>query len=174
MTEPGMRTKADLLAETERAWIALNALLGSLTGEQMTTLKDHAGWSVKDHIIHMVYWERTVLYFLQGKPRHEGLGVDEALFMSGDFDKMNAVVQQQHKDEPLADVLAQFRSTHHEMLTLLESLSDADLQKPFRRWRPGEAGEGEGPKLIDLLDGNMGGHFAEHLEWLQTLVGKTV
>ena len=163
-------TKAEFLAETERSWKQLNALLDRLTEAEMTGLQDAAGWTVKDHIMHMVAWERTVIFHMQGKQRHDALGISETLFRSADFDGMNAVVQQNNKDVLLPDALEQLRSTHRQMIELIEPLSDSDLLKPFRRWRPGESGDGEGPALMGLIDGNAGGHFAEHLEWIEALV----
>jgi hypothetical protein len=171
MSEEKVPTKAEFLAETERHWQELNALLDQLSEAQMTTLKDHAGWTVKDHIIHIVCWERSVVYQMQEKPRWEGLGVDEVLFKSADFDKMNAEIQQINKDVSLPDAKQQLGSTHGQMLDLITPLSDADLQKPFRRWRPEEEGDGDGPMLMGLIDNNAGAHFAEHIPWIKTLVG---
>jgi hypothetical protein len=171
MSEHKAPTKVEFLVETERSWQELNALLASLTAAQMTTLKDGAGWTVKDHLMHIVCWERSVIFHMQGKQRYKGLGVDRALFASDDFDGVNAVIQEKNKDIALADALEQMRSTHRQMLDLIAPLSDADLQKPFRRWRAGESGEGTGPSLMSLIENNAGGHFAEHLPWIKTLVG---
>ena len=172
MTERRATTKADLLAEIEHTWASLNAALDRLTEAQMTALKDAQGWSVKDHLIHLAVWERSVVFFLQGKPRHAGLGVDEALFLKGSDDDVNAVVFQQSKDRPLAEALAQFRDVHQQLLKLLAPLTEADLQKPYRHYLPDEPGEGDGPPAINVIYGNSAQHFAEHLAWIEALVGQ--
>ncbi len=172
MTERRVTTKAELLADTERAWSALNAALDRLTEAQLTTLKDPQGWTVNDHVIHMTVWERSVVFFLQGKPRHAGLGVDEAVYLKGTDDEINAVVYQQRKDLPLADALAQFRDVHEQLLKLLQPLTDADLQKPYRHYLPDEPGDGDGPPAINVIYGNSASHFAEHQGWIEALVGK--
>src|SRR5690349_16449116 len=107
MAERKMTTKAELLSDIERAWTALDAALKRLTESQMTTLKDEQGWTIKDHIIHLAAWERSVVYFLQGKPRHEGLGVDQAIYQKGDDDAINAVIQKQRSNTPLSEALAE-------------------------------------------------------------------
>ena len=104
MPKPAVTAKAKLLADIERTWAALNAQLGRLSAEQMTVLKDHAGWTVKDHIVHIALWERSVVFYLQGKPRWAALGVDEDLFKSHDYDDANAAMQRQNRDLPLASV----------------------------------------------------------------------
>jgi hypothetical protein len=41
--------------------------------------KDGQGLTVKDHLIHLIFWERSVVFFLQGLPRHTGPGVEKTL-----------------------------------------------------------------------------------------------
>ncbi len=172
MTERRATTQAELLADIEHTWAALNAALDHLTEAQMTALKDAQGWSVKDHLIHLTTWERSVVFFLQGKPRHAGLGVEEAFYLKGSDDDINAVIFQQCKDLPLLEALAQFRDVHQQLLTLLSSLTEADLQKPYRHYLPDEPGDGDGPPAINVVYGNSANHFAEHLVWIEALVGK--
>ena len=172
MSQRQVTTKAELLADIERAWVALNATLARLTEAQMTTFTDPQGWTVKDHVIHMTAWERSVVFFLQGKPRHAGLDVDEALYLKGSDDEINAAIFQQRKDLPLREAFAQFRDVHRQMLNLLQPLTDADLHKPYRQYLPDEPGEGEGPLAINVIGSNSAEHFTEHLAWMEALVGR--
>ena len=164
-------TKEALMADIERSWDALHSLFSRLTEGQMTTIRDAQGWSVKDHIIHLAAWERSVVFFLQGKSRHEGLGVDESVYLKGGFDEINDVIYRQRKVLPLAKAMAQFDEVHQQLLTRLETLTDADLQEPYRRNLSDETGEGEGPTIYDLIDGNSAGHYEEHQGWIEQLLG---
>ena len=92
MTKRPVNTKAELLATIESTWASLDAALDRLTDRQKTRLKDAQGWTVKDHLIHLPAWERSVVFFLQGQPRHAGLGVDEALYENGSADDVNAAI----------------------------------------------------------------------------------
>lgn len=171
MAERRVTTKAEMLADIEHAWTALNTALDRLTEAQMTTLKDAQGWTVKDHIIHLTSWERSVVFFLQGQPRHAGLGVDEALYLKGTDDDINAVIYQQRKGLPLAEALGQFRDVHRQLLKLLEPLTDAGLRQPYRHYLPDEPGDGDGPPAIEVIYGNSADHFTEHRAWIEALVG---
>jgi hypothetical protein len=164
-----VNTKAELLATLESAWTSLNAALDRLTDGQKTAIKDAQGWTVKDHIIHLAAWERSVVFFLQGRPRHAGLGVDEAVYMNGSTDDVNAAVFQQRKEMPLAEAVGQFRSVHQKLNQLLEPLTDADLHKPYRAYLPAELGDDR--MALEVIYSNTTAHFEEHLEWIQTLVG---
>src|SRR5512145_989206 len=99
-----MPNKAQLLAEIQKTWDELNAELERLTEEQMTAKHDAQGWTVKDHLVHLARWERSVVYLLLGKPRHAGLGIDEALYLKHSYDEINAAIfhQAQHGTLPEA------------------------------------------------------------------------
>jgi uncharacterized protein (TIGR03083 family) len=170
MTEQQPIAKADLLADIERDWTKLNMALDQLTETQLTTPTDAQGWTAKDHVIHIMAWERSMVTMLQGKPRHEGLGVAEDLYLTKGFDAINAVIQAQHQALPLAEALAQLRQTHQQLLDLLEPLSDQDLQQPYRHYLPDEPGEGDGPPAINVVYANSTEHFREHLDWIEELV----
>ncbi len=171
MAERRATTKAELMDDIDSSWHKLNEALGRLTEEQMTDIRDAQGWTVKDHVIHMTAWERSVVFFLQGKPRHEGIGVGEALYSRGDDDEINDAVYQERKDMPLDEAMSQFRQVHGQLVDLVQSLSDADLQKPYRHYLPKEAGQEGGRTAINTLYGNTSGHFKEHLGWIEELVG---
>ena len=173
MSEQHVTTKAELLVEIEHAWTTLNAALDRLTEAQMSVPQDAQGWTVKDHLIHLTFWERSVIFFLQGQPRHQGLGVEEALYLKGNDDEINATIYQQHKDLSVSETLAQFRSTHQQLLKVLQPLTDPDLQKPYRHYLPEEPGEGDGPPALNVIYGNSAHHFAEHLPWITALVEGT-
>ncbi len=169
MTEQFVTTKAELLAEIERTWPVLNATLERLAPPQLAA-KDAQGWTVKDHVVHMAAWERSVVFLLQGKPRHEGLGVNEALYEQNDVDAINAAIQQQHAELSFADALEQLRSVHGQMMSRLHTLTDVDLQRSYRHYLPDEPGEGDGPPVINVIYGNTADHFREHQTWIDVLV----
>src|SRR5260221_3234727 len=133
MSEQRINTKAELLAAIDRSWQSINSFLDRLTEQQLTQVKDKQGWNVKDHVVHMTAWERSALFFLQGKPRHEGLGVDEAAYRIGKDAIINAAIQKQ------------FRDNHQRLLKALQPLSDADLQKRHRDYLPPEPVDVDGP-----------------------------
>jgi hypothetical protein len=169
MANPSNSTKAQLLSEINKAWGALNSYLARITELQMTTIHDGHGWTVKDHLTHLAAWEDSVVFFLQGKPRYEALGVQETLFASGSFDEMNAVIQQLRKSLSLAEATAQLRSTHAYLISLLQAMTDADLNRPLRHYLPSSPA-GDRRHAIELIRDNTVDHFSEHLAWMETLV----
>ncbi|WP_029215052.1 ClbS/DfsB family four-helix bundle protein [Kallotenue papyrolyticum] len=174
MAQQRITTKAELLAAIEQAWLALHATLDQLTDAELTTIKDAHGWTIKDHIIHMTAWERSVVCFLQGTPRHVGLGVSESVYIRGNEDDINALIYQQQKDRPISEALEQLRAVHDQLMTLIQPLTDGDLQKRYRDYLPDEPGEGDGPPAINVIYGNTAHHFTEHRRWIERLIGRRI
>lgn len=170
MTDPPITTKTELLEAINYHWQAINQAIDALSEAQMSTIHDAQGWTVKDHIAHMAAWERSALFFLQGKPRHAGLGVEEALYLAEDEDRINAAIYQRQQATPLIEVLADFREVHRQLLAALEPITDSELMLPYRHFLPNEPGEGDGPPAINVVYGNSASHYQEHLAWMRALV----
>ena len=164
--------KAELLGEIESAWTKLNEALDRLTEEQMTEIRDAEGWAVKDHLVHIAAWERSVVVFLQGRPRHEGLGVDKQLYEEGGDDKINAAVQERRKDATLSEALAELREVHRQLLSLVEPMSDDDLYKANSDFQPDAQGERDERPVMGMIYSNTANHFREHQEWIESLVSQ--
>ncbi|MDQ3930784.1 MAG: ClbS/DfsB family four-helix bundle protein, partial [Chloroflexota bacterium] len=157
-------TKADLINAIDESWAKLNEALDRLTPEQMTEIRDPEGWAVKDHLVHIAAWERSVVVFLQGRPRHEGLGVDEQIYDRGDDDEINAAIQEQRRDVSLSDALSELREVHAQMLRLLEPMTDDDMYKPNSDFQPHSTGERDERPIAGMIYSNTANHFAEHQE----------
>lgn len=165
-------TKADLLNAIDGAWTNLNAALDRLTEEQMTETRDAEGWAVKDHLVHIAAWERSVVVFLQGRPRHEGLEVDEQVYARGDDDEINAAIQEKRKDVSLSEALDDMRSVHGQLLSLLEPMTDDDLYKANSDFQPNATGERDERPVAGMIYSNTANHFNEHQEWIESLVSQ--
>jgi hypothetical protein len=169
MAESDTRTKSALVEETEAAWRNLHSYLEGLSESQLTSLFDDQGWTVKDHLTHLAAWEASVIAFLQGRPRSEGLGVDEALYSRGSFDEINAAIREQHTGLSHEEAIARMRATHSRLLTQLDSLKDDDLVQPLRHFLAASPPDDE-RSAIDLIRGNTSEHYTQHLGWIRSLV----
>ncbi len=162
-------TKEELLSEIAQTWDALNERLESLSEQQLTHLKDGQGWSIKDHLTHLTAWERGSVFFLQGRPRYEGLGVDRSLYLTDFEEEVNAAIQQAHQDQTLSAALEESRETHQQLLRLLDGMSEADLRKPYRHYLPDEPGGETNRLAIDVVYNNSANHYREHLPWIEAI-----
>ncbi|MEP6775597.1 MAG: ClbS/DfsB family four-helix bundle protein [Chloroflexota bacterium] len=171
MTSPMKHTKEELIREISTSWSELNTLLDNLSDEQIAHTPDAEGWTVLDHVNHIAAWERSVVYYLQGKPRYEGLGVDKALFVQGNDDSINAAIQKQTAAFTRASALESLRETHKQLLTIGEGMSDADLNQTREQFSASPEEKGDTRILLGLIYTNTAQHYREHLGWIKTLVG---
>lgn len=172
MTPSMPTTLNELLTAIDWGWAEWNAALNVLTEDQWRSLRDENGWTVGDHVGHIARWERGAAYFLRGLPRHEGLGVEEALYLQGDDDAINAAIQLQTRSIERDELRTLAQADHDDLRLALSQLDDATLAQPYRHFLPDEPGEGDGPQAMEVVFGNTAGHYAEHLSWLRELVDR--
>lgn len=161
-------TKAEFLAAEAAAWQALQAFIATLSPEQMTLPTDAAGWTVKDHLMHLAVWQAGVTAMLHFQPRYETMGLARALAESGDFDAMNAVIHTLHRTKSLEEVLKTLQSVHAHFLETVSALTDADLAQPYSYYQPHD--DRSGPVLGWLIADSFE-HYAEHIPWMQAIAG---
>jgi hypothetical protein len=169
MTDTTPFSKTELLTRIERGWNEFNIYLNTLTEAQLTTPTDAAGWTAKDHITHLAVWEDGIHGLLGKQPRWENMGIDEALWLRGDYDEMNAVIQQRHKDISAADARKMLHDSHQRLVGKVQSMTEEALTLPYKHYQPNS--DLESPVWHRIV-GNTFGHFEEHQPWIAAIVGE--
>lgn len=158
------QSKADL---TQRMRAGSEALEAVIAGASQAALvaPGPEGWSVKDHVAHLAAWRRKTLAALAGRPEHEALGVDQALYESGDEEGINAALQRQAQGISLAEALADYRKVTAELLRFVEDLPEERLLGPYRPKDPQST-----LRIIDAIPGNSYEHDLEHRPWIEAVL----
>lgn len=169
MTDETPFSKTELLTRIKQGWDEFNTYINSLTEQQLTIPTDAAGWTAKDHIIHLAVWEGGVLALLRGENRRGYMGVDEESWNSRDFDRMNEVIRQHHQDKTLPEVLNTFRDVHRQMMEKLDSMAEADFTRPYRHYDPASPRE---EPVVNWIVGDTYEHYAQHQPWIAAIAGK--
>jgi hypothetical protein len=164
--ETGMRLRDDLLSRIADARSELEQEIGRLSEAQLTATGPD-GWSVKDHLAHLASRQQKVIAAGKGQSPHEGLQVDYATYVSASIDEVNDLLYARHRDRPLPEVMAFWRTTHDELVGLIRGMTDVDLERPYDPNDPEEY-----RRLIDAIAGNSYEHAAEHLGWIRELLAR--
>ena len=161
--------KQELLREIEAGWQRLQAFINSYTEEQLTTPTDAAGWTAKDHLIHLAVWQGGMLAVMDKQSRREYMQIsrEDWATLAETYDVVNGAIQQRHKDMPLDAVCGELAARHREFLARIESMPAEDLQLPYSHYQ--SASKSTTP-LIDYLRGNSFGHYDEHIPWMRALM----
>lgn len=169
MAQEKLPDKAELLERMEQGWQDFTTFLGGLTTEQMTVPTDAAGWTVKDHIMHLAVWADGIYALLEGESRYERMGLDAETWYSPGYDRMNAVIQKRYRDLPLDDVLSNFNQVHQRLVAKIRTMTDEELTRPYSAYDP-DAGFKE--PVLAYISGNTYDHYEEHRPWIEAIAAK--
>jgi uncharacterized damage-inducible protein DinB len=116
--------KESILQRIIAARRQLEAVIAPLSPAQMTT--DGAGWdwSVRDHLAHIAWWQQITLAALRGEEcplKREGETWQQTM------DRVNAEIHAASQHQPIADVLATFRSSYEDMVRFVTEIDPAAL-----------------------------------------------
>jgi hypothetical protein len=143
----------------------LEQTIGQLSEERLTTPID-GSWSAKDLLAHITAWEQVTIHFhVGGRSFEEVTQLTSVPYATTSVDQINEAFYQRDRGIPLAQVLQSFRSTHQELLAMLDHMSEADLFKPYT-----PAGRNTG-QLIEWVIGDSYEHYDEHRATMQRLLG---
>lgn len=123
--------RLDLMARlaAERAFL-LNSLLG-FSEEQLATLEPMAGWTVKDLLAHIAFWDG----FHTNRMQMVADGRTQEIMEIGDnsdMDAFNAKLLTENKDIPLEQTVAMLQKERGGFLQMLKRLTDLELQNKIR------------------------------------------
>jgi hypothetical protein len=162
----GNRTchRTDLVVRIQRSWDELHESIAGIDAAGMVE-PGTDGWSVKDHLAHLVAWEGALLALLDGQDPLAAMGVTP-----GDTDVQNEQIRERYAARPLAEVRELAQQTHSQLLERLASMSDADLLRPYSSFRPDADHPDQDNPITGWIDGNTWEHFDEHSDWIAATV----
>jgi hypothetical protein len=146
-------TKDDFLHSIRSERRAWQASWERLDEDQLLQPGRLGAWSIKDMIAHVTWHEREMCALVR-----------ERDFLAGSdlwnlpLDERNAAIYALNKDRPLREVLKEVREVIAELLDLLETLSEEDLQEASHfngmpaEWKP-----------WSVIAGNTYEHYEEHI-----------
>src|SRR5258707_2106076 len=169
MTEKEPKTVAELLKNIEAAWTTFSGYIDTLTSAQLTQPTDAAGWTAKDHLIHIATWEDTLNALLDKTPQWERINIDKALWYSHDVDAQNAVIQKRYQQMPLDEVRQKHREIHQQLMSKIRTLSEGDLRRPISEYQPGSS---DSRPILRSLIADTYEAYEEHTPWIEAIVAK--
>lgn len=136
----------------------LERTLAAVPPERLAETGVCGEWSVKDIIAHITAWERRLLGWLAQAKRREAPTFPEPGYTGADVDELNDRDYRDDRERPAADILADFRAIHAEVMTCVESFPEEELFELHRLkdiWR-------EPP--LNFIIYNTYDHYHEHAQ----------
>ena len=165
--------KAELLAYTDERWRAFAACTDALSEAEWMGPTDAAGWSVKDHVAHVVVWVRTEIALLRhGTPMQQSLGISDAVWDAGwnggHFDPINEEIRQQTIHDSPTAVREERDRVFRRLIEVVSRFSDDDLARPANDFGLNE----QGKSLLTVLTEYHGDHLEEHRGYIETIAAR--
>ena len=123
------KTKAQLLAATDKHRDALQVFLTTLSREQLLWPGAY-GWSAKDHIAHLSDWERLLFGWHDAGARGENPALPAEGYTWADMDALNQKMYESHRNDQLEQVLADWSGDLSPAHRARRGVSEADLFTP--------------------------------------------
>ena len=163
-------TVENMTRHINTGWDELQTFIASLTPAQMTQPADAAGWTVKDHLIHLALWQDGISALLVGESRAAGMEISQTLWDSeADTDTINAEMQLTHKDIHLDEVLIRLQKSREKLLAALGKMKDEDLMLPYQHFDKNRVRD---YPIFAYIVGNSFEHYREHIPWMQAIVSE--
>lgn len=121
------RTLVDSMVATRKDWDELMAEVGEA---RMTIPAIYNGWSVKDVIGHLTYYENWMLGWLEAAVRGRVTVASHQDLMA--VDDRNALVWKANSDRSLAEIIKESQSVSDRLLAMVRALPEQDLFDPYR------------------------------------------
>lgn len=156
-------TREQAAATLNDGYAAVETRLAGRSDEELLRPGPDGGWSAKDLLGHLAFWEELALLAIAEIREDRPLTVGP-IFADGGVDAANARNQEESAGMPLTDVRERFTSTH-------ALLTEAIKSMPLEEWRHKTTGaDGRIRPLYELLGSILGapkrpfGHAFAHLD----------
>lgn len=172
MTDEAPITVENLLARLQHGWDDFQIFLAQYSEQDLTEPRDAQGWSAKDHLAHLAVWARGVAHLLRRESRHGSMGISQEQWDRREINSLNAVLYDQFKDLPLAEVRAMLARDYNDLMDSVRTLTDADLLKPYDAYLAVSVDPNDARPIYAWVVGDGHEHLAEHKPWIAALIGK--
>src|SRR5262245_649603 len=147
--------KSELLDKVTAGRAKLDAILSQLTEEQMVQPGLENGWSVKDLIGHLGWWENRATFLYRNLTSGEPIKS-----LDGQIDEINAQTYAENKARSLAEVRRYEREAYTGLLAVVGKATEDDLFDPKRfAWTQGQ-------HFANWIDLNTVVHYDQHMDTL--------
>lgn len=154
--------RAELLTNIDTGRAELEAALASIDRAHLTEPLLPNGWTVKDVIGHIGFWERRIANLFDMLLRGEE-PVDTVT--NETVDALNGRVFQENQLVPLGIIELNEREAYQALRRVAETAADPDLFDPHRfDWT-------QGTPFYQFIVENTYGHYADHLADLRAVAG---
>lgn len=153
-------TKMELLRQMRAERSRWDALMRQIPHDRMLEPAINRGWSIKDTIGHIAFYEGWLLNWLEAAAHGSVKVATHQDLLTAD--QRNALVWQDNKDRNLEELLDESKQVSERLYLLVKTLSEADLCDPHRFSRYILPFWGDTRPLWKCIAEDSSEHYREH------------
>ncbi len=132
---PRPKSKDELLVQSREEYDKLVAHLDTLTREQIAEPGTVGEWSAKDVVAHLTAWSTLFMGWYRVGEEGGTPAIPAEGYTFKQTPALNRRIFEEHRDQPLDEVLDEFHAAHRSAMRLIESLGNEELFTPrVRKW----------------------------------------
>ena len=144
-------------------------LIATIDAAALTAPGPDGGWAIKDHLVHIGAWEHWLLALFERRDRLDAMGAAGA---DKTVDEVNAAVYEKHRDDTLDQARAYFDDAHDQLMTVLDTQSTEDFERPYNVYFEPSEGEPSTQPVLVAVAANTYEHYDEHIGWIKEMRAK--
>jgi len=121
------KNKAELLEYTYSQRNKLEKKVASLSPAELIFPGSMGEWSVKDILQHLVDWEQRWIGWYEAGKKGETVYTPEPGYNWRQMGLLNEKYRLKYKDRPLDEVLEDFHASYRQIMSVIESVSEAEM-----------------------------------------------
>lgn len=158
--------KTELLAFMEDQWAGFVAASDALPDEVWLSAVNADGWSIRDHVGHVVFWTRSEIPLLtDGTPIAVTAGVPDSVRHSPEPNAVNEWFRSLLQNLSPAEIRVERDRVFPRLFAAVSNMSEEDLAKPARV----SGLEKSDRPLLEVMAENYGLHFDDHRAQIEQL-----
>jgi hypothetical protein len=158
-------SKAELIRAMQSARAGWESVLAAIGEDQMTLPILHGGWSVKDTIGHVAYYERWLQDWLEAAVRGHVVVASHRDLL--DVNARNAIIWGENRNRPLHEILDESRYVFDRLFQIVKLLPESDLIAPYTYDRYVIPFWGKSMALWECIADDSYEHYREHTANIQ-------
>jgi hypothetical protein len=153
--------RSALVARNEAVWDALASAFAGADARASEATRP-GPWSAKDHLSHVVAWERHRLAVLRGDDFAAAMGLTPEVWAAADEDEVNALIAERTTGQSVATVLADVHTIRTAVGDAVREAPDERLATTYRTMHPEDDERGDGPVgewAVGIAEAHVGAHL---------------
>ncbi|MBK9923786.1 MAG: ClbS/DfsB family four-helix bundle protein [Anaerolineales bacterium] len=160
---PKPTTKDQILEDANKEREALEALLATLTPEEITKPGRIGEWAIKDVLSHLIEWEGMVVKWYEAGVKGKTPAIPSEEYNWTQLPQLNHAIFLKYRNKSLVDVQKDFKASYKKIMKTIQTIPEKELfTRKHYAWTNN-----------NLLAAYLVSATSSHYRWARTVIKKS-